>query len=302
MVNRMVIAVDDSAAAEAALDWAVDLVEHEYAAGRRVHTTLLTVHETREFIGIEGYGLIGCANAVGEATTLLDELVEHAPGSAEFERVISGGEVTETILDEAHHQKADLIVVGTRGLGMVRQAMIGSVSQFVAAQRECPVAVVPSDAEPVDDRVVVGFDGSPGSRAAIRWALENCGGDLHIVQAVSDPDNLPRSHEHLGALLLALGPDAAGRATAESVLGEPFDVLTDPCRTAPLIVVGARKDKPTKDGVWGSTAARLVGDAIRPVVVVPPEPWAWGAHDDDPDSESVDVHTSMGMEPALRQL
>jgi nucleotide-binding universal stress UspA family protein len=298
----MVIAVDDSAAAEAALDWAVDLVEHEYTAGHRVHTTLLTVHEAREFIGIEGYGLIGCANAVGEATTLLDELAEHAPGSAAFERVISGGEVTETILDEAHHQKADLIVVGTRGLGMVRQAMIGSVSQFVAAQRECPVAVVPSDAKPVHDRVLVGFDGSPGSRAAIRWAMENCAGDLHIVQAVSDPDDLPRSHEHLGALLLALGPDAAGRATAESVLGEPIEVLTDPSRAAPLIVVGARNDTPTKDGVWGSTAAKLVAVTVRPVVVVPPEPWTWGANNDDPETEFVDVRTSMGMEPALRQL
>jgi nucleotide-binding universal stress UspA family protein len=278
MTERIVVAVDETDAAAAALGWAVDLVAHEHALGHEVHTTLLTVHEPREFIGIEGYGLVKSAHAVAEAQRLLDELVAGEPGAGELERVIGGGDVTRTILDEARHQHADLIVVGTRHLGAIRQAMVGSVSQFVAAQRECPVAVVPAEATRADDRVLVGYDGSPGARAAIRWALEHCAGDVHVVQVVPTDAEIIDSREALAALVPALGPEAAGRVTAESVVGDPVAVLADPCWAAPQVVVGARKDLDDGDTIWGSVTTRLLAETTRPVVVVPPEPWNWGRH------------------------
>lgn len=278
MTDRIVVAVDETEAAAAALGWTVDLVAHEHALGHDVHTTLLTVHEPREFIGIEGYGLVKSAHAVAEAQELLGDLLQAEPAAVDFERVIGGGEVSRAILDEARHQHADLIVVGTRHLGAVRQAMVGSVSQFVAAQRECPVAVVPAEATRSQDRVLVGYDGSPGARAAIRWALENCDGDVHVVHAVDADTELVESREALAALVPALGGDAVGRVTAESVVGDPVEVLADPAWAAPQVVVGARKDSDQRDAIWGSVATQLLAVTERPVVVVPPEPWSWGPH------------------------
>lgn len=271
MTDRIVVAVDDTEAAAAALGWTVDLVAHEQALGHDIHTTLLTVHEPREFIGIEGYGLVKSAHAVAEAQELLGDLLRAEPAAAEFERVIGGGEVSRAILDEARHQHADLIVVGTRHLGAVRQAMVGSVSQFVAAQRECPVAVVPAEASRSQDRVLVGYDGSPGARAAIRWALENCDGAVHVVQVVEAETDLVESREALAALVPALGGDAVGRVTAESVVGDPVEVLADPSWAAPQVIVGARKDSDQRDAIWGSVATQLLAITERPVVVVPPE-------------------------------
>lgn len=41
------------------------------------------------------------------------------------------GDYADEILDAAEEQEADLIVVGSRGLGVVRGAVLGSISQKV---------------------------------------------------------------------------------------------------------------------------------------------------------------------------
>ena len=38
---------------------------------------------------------------------------------------------------------ADLVVVGSRGLGPVAGPLLGSVSQHLAANADCPVVIVP---------------------------------------------------------------------------------------------------------------------------------------------------------------
>ncbi|KAG9293829.1 hypothetical protein G9A89_019167 [Geosiphon pyriformis] len=42
----------------------------------------------------------------------------------------------------AEHSHADLFVVGTRGLGLLKRNLIGSVSEYVVRHAECPVFVV----------------------------------------------------------------------------------------------------------------------------------------------------------------
>lgn len=61
---------------------------------------------------------------------------------------VRGMSLAETILETADVVDADAIVVGNRGLGAVKSALLGSVSHAVVQHSRRPVVVVPSR-EPV---------------------------------------------------------------------------------------------------------------------------------------------------------
>ncbi len=50
--------------------------------------------------------------------------------------------VVETIINHAVNENADLIVVGTRGLGGFKKMLLGSVSSGIVSHAHCPVLVV----------------------------------------------------------------------------------------------------------------------------------------------------------------
>lgn len=50
--------------------------------------------------------------------------------------------VVETIVNHASKEQADLIIVGTRGLGGFKKLLIGSVSSGVVTHASCPVLIV----------------------------------------------------------------------------------------------------------------------------------------------------------------
>lgn len=56
-------------------------------------------------------------------------------------KVAIGDPATE-IIEIAEKEMADLIVIGSRGLGTIKGVFMGSVSQKVAHQASCPVMIV----------------------------------------------------------------------------------------------------------------------------------------------------------------
>ena len=55
------------------------------------------------------------------------------------------GEVGHSIVKAAHAEKANLIVTGTRGLGMFRRTLLGSVSDYVLHHAHIPVLICRHD-------------------------------------------------------------------------------------------------------------------------------------------------------------
>ena len=58
-----------------------------------------------------------------------------------------GGRADREIVNLSEEVGADLIVMGSRGLGGVRRALMGSVSDSVVRHAHCPVFVVRTDEE-----------------------------------------------------------------------------------------------------------------------------------------------------------
>lgn len=66
----------------------------------------------------------------------------HDLGAALVTYEIIEGDVADSILDTAKRLDADLIVVGSRGLGRFSGLLMGSVSQKVSQLSECPCLIV----------------------------------------------------------------------------------------------------------------------------------------------------------------
>ena len=67
--------------------------------------------------------------------------VAASAGGVKITPVLREGQATEVLVSEA--KDADLLVVGSRGLGGFRGLLLGSVSQQCVQHAPCPVVVVP---------------------------------------------------------------------------------------------------------------------------------------------------------------
>ncbi|MER7010256.1 universal stress protein [Saccharopolyspora sp. NPDC000359] len=140
--------------------------------------------------------------------------------------------------------------------------------------------------------VLVGVDGSPGSRAALRWALdyaEHCGGAVTALIAWTPPtyvEPVPAppvisdedSEERAGHRLRQAVEDAtAAQPTSvplrrEVVRGRAARALSGRAQHADLLVVGSRGHGGFAGALLGSVSQHCVTHAPCPVVVVRPEP------------------------------
>lgn len=138
--ERMVVGVDGSDAARDALRWA--------AAEARVRGAMLEVVSAwqpplHRFVP---YTVVDLEPPDFEdaAKRILDDALEAIDvRDLAVVPVVVGGSGASVILERA--EGADLVVVGSRGLGGVKSRLLGSVSNQVVHHSPCPVVVVPPD-------------------------------------------------------------------------------------------------------------------------------------------------------------
>lgn len=63
------------------------------------------------------------------------------------ESLVIKGDPAQSIINVSEEQHCDLIVMGSRQMGMVRRFLLGSVSNYVVHHSECPVLIVPGHLE-----------------------------------------------------------------------------------------------------------------------------------------------------------
>lgn len=135
-------------------------------------------------------------------------------------------------------------------------------------------------------RVVVGYDGSPGSRAALDRAADVAGDDgvVFVVHAYprargwfgspSDQERLDASLEEAESTIRALcdggGPLDRVAWEPEIIAGDPAEAIAAVAvaRHADEIVVGSRRSGMTR-ALHGSVARDLIRNAGVPVTVIP---------------------------------
>jgi len=126
--------------------------------------------------------------------------------------------------------------------------------------------------------IVVGVDGSPGSRTALRWALGEAARTGALVEATTawerEPPPAPRKYpaSDLHRVVEEVRADVPGAPdVAEvTVVGNASSVLVGASRQADLLVVGTRGGGPLVDLLMGSVASDCVRHSACPVVVIPP--------------------------------
>ena len=135
-------------------------------------------------------------------------------------------------------------------------------------------------AQTTEPKIVVGVDGSPPSKDALRWADQYAkltGATVHALIAWQLPEiygYTPRDFEADARETLeqaiddALGPGAHHKLTLHVVEDHPAAALIAMCHDAQLLVVGSRGHGAFAEMLLGSVSQHCVQHACCPVVVV----------------------------------
>ncbi|MBB2910819.1 nucleotide-binding universal stress UspA family protein [Streptosporangium becharense] len=137
--REVVVGVDDSTESEPALAYAFEQARLRGCVLRAVHAWQLPVHA---FAPEVVYDMDEIRRAQHEVVReRLQAWREKYPGVTVVDDVRSGHPV-DALTDASG--RADLVVVGSRGRGLIGAALLGSVSRGVLHHARCPVAVVRS--------------------------------------------------------------------------------------------------------------------------------------------------------------
>ncbi|WP_062430362.1 universal stress protein [Herbidospora daliensis] len=276
MIPIIVVGVDGSAPALAAVEYAAQDAERRRAALRIVHVRPAAV-------------LQGDLNAVQERyhqdilSAAQQRAWECAP-DLQISAKLAVGPPAERLREAA--RDADEIVIGSRGKGGFAGLILGSVGLSMVGHVPGPVVVVRKPARHAYGLLVAGYDGGEESEAALDFAFAEAdrrGARLKLVYAW-EPPSFAASAVVYGALLqemydehvarvwdrLALWTDKYPHVPVERLAhcGHPVFLLSEESRAADLVVVGSHGRGALASFALGSVGHGLLHRAHCPVAVV----------------------------------
>ena len=294
---RVVVGVDGSPGARAALIYALATAAQRGAQLDVVSTYPVNLEWAGGFpLGVPDTEAIRVATE-SRAGALVDDVRRDRstigiPGvdALDVRILLSEGRAVPELLRRS--ERADLLVVGSRGRGAMRSALLGSVALHCTTHARCPIVVVhPRSSVAEAPRVVVGVDGSTESRAALVAALQEArrtGAEVEVVAAYFPTDYwtdatlvLVQSVEAIRADLQRRTEELVGDVLREQAAtggappvltgiheGPAGDVLLQRARGAQLLVVGSRGRSGIRGLLLGSVALHCAMHAPCPVMLV----------------------------------
>lgn len=221
------------------------------------------------------------------------KLIEGVLPEWKVETALGSGSPAAEILARADQFLPDLIVVGAQGRSAIGRLVLGSISQKVLTEARVSVRVCRERSEEAGTpvRIMLGFDGSDGSFAAVNavacrdWPS---GSKLRLVSAAER--RAPADIDRFMAAGTQPGEDVSASernwlekqaekalkmleipASFDIVAGDPRQVLTEEAAhwNADCIFLGAdTTGSPTGQSLLGSTAAAIAARASSSVEVV----------------------------------
>lgn len=263
----VVVGVDGSGAALAAVVWAADEAVRRGTTLRIVHASLWpafrppAAHSPIQFqqpMLEHGRRLLFDALVVATerhpTLTVDSALVPTTPADLLF----------------AESRSARLVVVGSRGH---RHGLsFGALAATLAGHGRCPVVVVGGEGLATGP-VVVGLDGSPHNNRALRFAFraaEAGNAELVALHCADGPDDrLDDEHRLLAERLAGWSAEFPEvKVTPLAVAEPPVAALLRVAHGARLLVVGSRGRGGFTGRILGSTSRALLHDSPCPLAIV----------------------------------
>lgn len=209
--GAIVVGLDGSEHSLRAIDWAAD---QAHAEGRTLTLICAGVQVSSMYEGWIAQAAMSVADLENELTEASRGLIETAsvrvteryPALRIESRIVSA-DPRNALIDAS--KRASLVVVGSRGRGPARTALLGSVSVAVARASHCPTVVCRPRPESPGRGVVVGADGSQASLPVIEFAFRYAAQHhlpLSVIHCLWEAtqwadDPLPRDTERARLLL-----------------------------------------------------------------------------------------------------
>jgi nucleotide-binding universal stress UspA family protein len=144
MFHNILVAVDGSVDADAALAHAIDLAESE-------HTQLTLMTAVAE-VPAAAYLMAGAGplieNVQREAEKVIRQARDRVPVDLPVTTVLSEQPIRLALIRQIKEGHHDLVVMGSRGRGSVRAALLGSASHYVLHHSPVPVLIVHAERSP----------------------------------------------------------------------------------------------------------------------------------------------------------
>lgn len=137
MIKNILIPVDGSDGSDKAVAQAVEVAK---ICGAKLNFLYVANINQLAINAALTHAILEAVKKAGK--TILTRAENMVPSEIEQEIFLETGSPAAVILELEEKLNADLIVMGSRGLGLVKGVLLGSVSQYITERAKCPVLVV----------------------------------------------------------------------------------------------------------------------------------------------------------------
>ena len=139
-MNKILVAVDGSEQSGLAVQWAANVAKVTGAGLTLFNVYKITSAEALTLSKLDNEEIAVKLQEHGEES--FEKVVNYIPDVVNYDTRVVMGHPSEEILDAAEYDGYDHIVMGSRGLSVLEELLLGSVSEKVIRRAHCAVTII----------------------------------------------------------------------------------------------------------------------------------------------------------------